>query len=139
MDEDGVHDRVVVQDLFDVGELLLVEEDHELCEQLLELEVIEEVSLVLCLLREEDLELGMEDYSPEVQEHIPAHIILELYLVPQPQDLEVEYSDVALRVTGESLQYPVGTHQVLVEELRVGLCVGEEGFSRGFLKEFLQF
>ena len=90
------------------------------------MEVVVQLAFLLGLLSEEDLEVGVEDDPAQIQNEIAVAASLRFHLVAQPDQLKVENSDIALRIVQESLQDAVGTHQVLIEEVGIGLGVGEQ-------------
>lgn len=85
VDHDCIHNWKTIQDVFDIGVVLLVEQIQELREQLLELAVVVDLSGGLWVDREQDLELGMQHVVSQVVQECLIHARLRLQVVAQPE------------------------------------------------------
>lgn len=56
-------------------------------------------------------------------------MVVGFHLIAQSQELEIECSDVCVRVINELFDDSIGADEVLIEKLWVDGGVGEEGFS----------
>lgn len=84
MNEDGIHNGIVVKDIFNVGWLIILDHRYEFCEEFFKGKVIEEVPLVLAILGEENLELRMENNMNEVVHEAVVEASLSFNLVAYP-------------------------------------------------------
>ena len=80
----------------------------------------------------------MENNPLELGNESSIVISIFLYLKPQPQNHEVEYPHIALRVVKELLEYSVGRYKVLVEEVGEGYSLREYPEQRLLLIKLLQ-
>ena len=66
MDEHDVHDRVVIDHLLNVWLFLRIHQCEELSQQSLELKIVEENSLLLCLSTKPYFEIVLEHFLLEI-------------------------------------------------------------------------
>jgi hypothetical protein len=119
MDKDGVHNGISIQNLLDIGRLLILNHGNEFGEQLFELEVVVQVSLGFSVGCEEYLELLMEDDMDEVVHECRVEAVLRLDFKRYAQQLVIEDANVCVRVVLPDLEHAVWAHQVMLEELRL--------------------
>jgi hypothetical protein len=121
IDEDGVHDGVVVDGILN-ADSALSEHSEELHDELLELQVIEDLGVVLLI--EHELKLVVVDELlnlPNV-----AFKVNVFEFEAELQVLVVEDSDVGLRVIAEVLDHSGRIDEVVLEEERQGVSVTED-------------
>jgi hypothetical protein len=100
------------------------------------LEIIVDFPLRFTVWGEQDLELRVEYNLLKVLEAYMIISTLGWDLECESEELEIENSNVALRIIQKLFEHPVGVDEILAEELRIIFSIGEK-ISRVFSMERL--
>jgi hypothetical protein len=98
VDENRIHNGIVVKERLNIGRVFILKHHDEFGEELLKLKVVIEISLAFTLWCEEYLKLLVKHNMDEVEHKRCVEASLGLNLISHSQQLVVEYLDVRMHI-----------------------------------------